>query len=142
MRWPVGGVRAGQTDRRVASNVDVAPTIFTATGVDPGYKVDGRSLLETWVRDRMFFESWRSPGSPAPQWASVRTDGYQYVEYYDAAGDVTFREYYDLDTDPWQLRNRMAPGDPSDDPPGLPLIHAQLAADRSCSGTTPPQPCP
>jgi arylsulfatase A-like enzyme len=67
MRWPAGDVAAGAKDGRVASNVDVAPTIFHAVGVDPGYEVDGRSLLDPWVRDRMFFESWKSPGSPAPR---------------------------------------------------------------------------
>jgi arylsulfatase A-like enzyme len=142
MRWPTGSVGIGQKDGRVAANVDVAPTILDAAGVDPGYEMDGRSLLDTWTRDRMFFESWPSPGSPAPQWASIRTNDYQYVEYYTFGGDVSFREYYSLQDDPWQLHNLLKPGNTADDPAGLAPIQAQLAADRNCHGTGPPQPCP
>lgn len=142
MLWPAGGVAAGAKDARVASNVDLAPTIYHATGLVAGYEVDGRSLFNEWTRDRMFMESWPSTGSPAPRWASIRTAAYHYIEYYDAEGNVTFREYYKLGSDPWQLHNVLATAGPGEEPAHLPLVQAQLAADSVCSGTTGPGACP
>jgi hypothetical protein len=61
---------------------------------------DGQSLLdEQWAPDKMLLEHRSS--STVPGYASIRTAEYKYIEYY--AKDmrrVTFREYYDLTSDP------------------------------------------
>jgi arylsulfatase A-like enzyme len=138
VRWP-GRVAAGRLDERIATMVDIAPTILQAAGIDtiPG-QVDGRSLLESWVRDHMLIESWFVP------WASLRTRSYQYTEWYDALGLVTFREYYDLANDPWQLTNLLGDANPANDPPPAVLasLSAQLATDRLCVGVDGPAGCP
>ena len=37
----------------------------------------------------------------------MRTPHYRYAEYYrHNTFDLIFREYYDLDVDPWELENR------------------------------------
>lgn len=147
VRWP-GVLEAGTKDGRLLGNVDVAPTILAAAGItpDPQYPVDGRSILDPFTRDRMLTEHWAAPGGfpPTPTWASLRTSEWQYVEYYDEAGVVTFREYYDLIEDPHQLVNLLGDGDASNDPApeAVADISAQLNEDRLCLGTLPPAGCP
>lgn len=151
MRWP-GHVAAGTTDDRFALNVDIAPTVVAATGVTAGNAaMDGRSLLDPSERDRMMFEYYSDrtivkPGRfPTPTWASLRTAGYQYIEYYGTDGVVpTVDEYYDLQSDPYELDNVLGDSDPSNDPDQATLaqLRAQLNADRMCSGTSGVNACP
>jgi hypothetical protein len=57
-----------------------------------------------------------------------------YVEYYLADGlTPTFREYYSLRDDPWQLENLLGNADPTDDPL-FDELSSQLDHDRRCSG--------
>ncbi len=114
--WP-GRVATGSTDHRLISQVDIAPTVLVAAGVtpDPNYPIDGRSLSEPSSRARSLTEYWTSSDdrsvSPTPVWASLRTSQYQYVEYYASDEQtVTFREYYDLVGDRWQLTNLLNAG--------------------------------
>jgi arylsulfatase A-like enzyme len=139
VRWP-GQVVPGTTEGRLIGTVDIAPTILAAAGVpqDASMPMDGRSLLDTgWTRDRMLMEYWPWNGSSSPAWASSRGTDYQYIEYYDDAGRITFREYYDLRGDPWQLTNLLHDGDPGNDPNVSPL-HERLVEDRACVGDTCP----
>jgi len=46
---------------------------------------------------------------------------------------VTFREYYDLKTDPGETQNLLADNDPSNDP-NVKALHAKLLAEASCRG--------
>jgi len=137
MRFP--GHVERSTDHRMVANIDIAPTIYDATGVEPQNEVDGRSLLDTsWVRDRLLFELEES--KKWPRWASTLTQGYQYTEYYDRQGILTFREYYDLLEDPWQLLNLLGDDDPLNDPDPMTqaTLNRQLAEDKSCSASTCP----
>jgi len=146
MRWPEGSVAQGRVRRTFAANIDIAPTILETTGIapDPAYPIDGRSLLGGGQdRDVMFTEEWAS--SAAPRWASLRTNDYQYVEYY--AGDgfgVVFREFYDLRADPWQLDNLLGDADANNDPSHLQLaqLSIELARASRCTGTTGLRACP
>jgi arylsulfatase A-like enzyme len=140
MRW-LGHLPAGTRDTRLAANVDIAPTVLEAAGIpqDPAKPpLDGRSLLAPDARNRLLLERWRERVAPwIPNWASLRTRDYQYIEYYADDGVTTiFREYYDLRRDPWQLTNLLHDGNPNNDPNVAPL-RRQLAADRQCSGTGP-----
>jgi arylsulfatase A-like enzyme len=144
-RWP-GTVGAGRDDARLALNVDVAATVLDATGIsaDPEYPLDGRSLLETWERDHIYSEN-KFGGSGFPSWSTVRTHTDQYIEWYDESLEaVSFREYYDLTTDPWQLRNLLGDADPANDPPPerLSELALQIARDRRCEGASGPGACP
>ncbi|MDQ3962358.1 MAG: sulfatase [Actinomycetota bacterium] len=127
LRWPGHGP---EDDSRLVTNVDIAPTIYAATGVTAA--TDGRDLLDTsWDRDRIHLEYFGDPNAPAiPRWASTWTPSGQYVEYYGPGSTVGFIEYYDLLDDPWQLRNtKAAPND---------TWATRLRADRSCSGASCP----
>jgi hypothetical protein len=48
----------------------------------------------------------------------------------------TFREYYDLANDPWELTNYLGDSDFMNDPPAQTLnaLHAQLVSDLTCAG--------
>jgi arylsulfatase A-like enzyme len=136
LRWP-GHVRAGSVDKRIAANIDIAPTILAASGIRPASEVlpmDGRSLLSPSSRRQLLLEYW-GPNfqSHVPTWASIRTPRFQYVEYYDRTRQVTFREYYDLRRDRWQLLNLLHDGDASAHP-DVRRLSRRLAIARRCAG--------
>ena len=134
-RWP-GVIAAGVTDKRIVGVLDVPVTIMDAAGIEPsGPPMDGLSMLVEESRDRILLEFFREQGVPA--WVSVRTHRYQYVEYYRSDGTISFREYYDLKGDPWQLVNLLHDGDP-DNNPDTTRAQARLRSDRHCSGAACP----
>lgn len=139
--WP-GHIEPGSVDNRVVANIDIAPTIMDAVGLTPDASrpMDGRSLLDPdWDRPTLYTEYWHSPETPVPHWGSVRTPGYHYIEYYSSdRTTIEFREYYNLEKDPWELRNLFADGDPSNDPENAPQLSAQVEAFSRCAGATCP----
>jgi arylsulfatase A-like enzyme len=143
LSWPAGGYGAGTTDSRLVANIDIAPTILHAAGITPTTPQDGRSLLTPFTRDRLLLEWWAegaAPGAP-PSWASWLSTTRQYVEYYNLTNDVsgqptgsgaiTFREYYDLAKDPYQLDNLLYRATQTTEQSlGIADLSRQLAADR------------
>ena len=139
LRWP-DHIAPGTSDSRLVANIDVAPTILDATGVTPdaGPKMDGRSLLDTgWERERLLLEYKKHVYYPAPVWASTITKTFQYTEYYEG-GETVAREYYDLATDPFQLRNLLGDDDTLNDPATASELSVQLDKDRTCEGASCP----
>lgn len=141
VRWP-GRVPAGAVDDRLVTHVDIAPTILAATGVSQGHAtLDGRDILSGAARQQALTEYWNDANNNPniPSWASIRTGAYQYTEYYNSAtpAAVTFREYYNLQADPYQLVNLLADGVPSNDPDTAPLSQT-LRAARQCVGASCP----
>jgi arylsulfatase A-like enzyme len=136
MRWP-GRVEAGATDDSLVANVDLAPTIMEVAGLIPDrrYPVDGRSLLGTDERDELFLEQLENWRVGLPDWRSLRTSELQYVEYYSRKGAIIAREYYDLTTDPWQLRNLLGDRDPANDP-DVGELSERLMSYADCSGAS------
>ena len=135
--WPKGFEVARRDDRLVA-NIDVAPTILDASGVEPdaGFAPDGRSLLDTsWERERLLIEAWRERDN-VPTWAGFVSTEDSYIEYYDPDNVITFREYYELVTDPYQLRNLFGDSDPFNDPPDSLQMMEDLIGARTCAGPT------
>ena len=137
MRWP-SNVEGG-IDRRLVANMDIAPTVLDAAGFPKRARKhkDGRSLLsKKWTRDEMLLENW--PSQTVPAYAALRSLDRLYVEYYkDDLQTITFREFYDLDADPWELENLLADGDGSTGPgrASLERLHERLQKLRSCRGT-------
>jgi arylsulfatase A-like enzyme len=153
-RWP-GHLPSGKIDKRIAANVDIAPTVAEAVGFPARIrsKMDGRSLFIPNGRDHALMEyeaeaSSLDPNKPRkhpPTWASIRTRDYQYIENYGLDGEtVRFREFYDLKKDPFQLRNALR-DERKENNPSRKLIrslHRQLARERHCKGTTGTRACP
>ena len=69
----------------------------------------------------------------------MRTTQYLYVEYYGNTNATnttpTFREYYDMINDPYQLTNLYNDGNTTNDP-NTAVLSAQLASLKNCAGTT------
>jgi arylsulfatase A-like enzyme len=145
VRWP-GRIASGSDDPRLALNVDVAATVLDATGTKPDaeFPLDGRSLLQPWDREHVYSEN-KFGGKGFPSWSTVRTHQDQYVEWYDEDLEtISFREYYDLTVDPWQLSNLLGDADPANDPPPerLTELALSIARDRRCEGASGPGACP
>src|SRR5918992_5453895 len=137
VRWP-GHVAGASVDPRFASLVDIAPTIFKAARIE-SVGTDGRSLLGTNRRNRVFMEYWRNGAFNIPGWRAVRNRIRLYVEYLgDNRRRVIFREYYRLLRDPWQLKNVLKDGNPDNNPSRRTLtkLHRQLVDFASCAAKT------
>jgi arylsulfatase A-like enzyme len=136
-RWP-GHITERSVEERITANVDIAPTIARAARLQvDGPPMDGHSLFDRhWTRDHLLVEYFKGDTGIAPTWSSLTALDYQYVEYYDDLGSITFREYYDLSADPWQLTNTLGDGDPANNPgPGVvATLSARLADERDCAG--------
>jgi len=145
MRWD-GHVQPGTTDSRLTATVDIVPTVLQAAGMQADYPLDGHSMLSSFSRSRILLEYWLDPGDASiPTWVSERTPSVQFVEYYDAYGAVSFREYYDLSNDPWELVNLLNDTNPSN--PDISQLVTWVRGDATCVGNTemtplPANPCP
>jgi arylsulfatase A-like enzyme len=136
MRWP-GRVSAGTVAERLVANIDVAPTVLEAAGIEPEatHPVDGVSLLQDAEREALLLEQIEKRPGALPGWAAIRTPSSIYVEYYGPDQEsVISREHYDLNEDPDQLRNTLADGDSSNDA-GTRALQARLREIRACTGT-------
>jgi arylsulfatase A-like enzyme len=134
IRWP-GHVAPGRTDRRLVANIDIAPTIMDAAGLEPPTEMDGRSLLRRWKRDRLLTENLNEMRRVPPWAALITAAGRHYVEVYDDDGVATFHEEYDLKADPWEVENLLWDGAGTVPSPDL---SSRLAADLRCRGRTCP----
>lgn len=142
IRWP-GNVLGNSVDNRLVLNVDIAPTLLDALGIeqDPDMPMDGRSLLDdSWDRSSVLLEYGLRESEEnidVPTWKGLRTKHAAYTEYYNKSGEVTFREYYDLDEDPWEMKNLLRDGNPANDGPAEALA-AQLDTVKNCKGSACP----
>jgi len=120
VRWP-GHVAASAKDARIAANIDIAPTIYDAAGIKPGYSVDGMSLLRDRQRPWLLLE-YLNPDTPAiPRWRAFLAPGKrEYIQWEDG-----FVEDYDLRRDPNQMDARNLAD---------PTIAAKIEAAKNCRG--------
>jgi arylsulfatase A-like enzyme len=133
MRW-AGQIPAGTVSERLVANIDVAPTVLEAAGIEPGATVDGVSLLRNSKREGLLLEQIEKRRRSLPGWAAIRTPSSIYVEYYGHDQEsVLFREHYDLGTDPHQLRNTLADDDPANDARAR-ALRVRLREIRACTG--------
>jgi arylsulfatase A-like enzyme len=137
-RWPTR-IPGGSVDDRLVANVDLAPTIAQVARLSAASPpMDGRSLFSgRWARDHILVEYFEGDTGIAPTWASITATSHQYVEYYNEDGNRTFREYYDLVRDPWQLVNTLGDFDPTNDPSPATLneLATRLGVERECAGS-------
>ncbi len=138
-RWP-GHIPAGARSDEIVANIDVAPTILDAAGIetDPRVPTDGRSLLSDETRDEIVIEMYDNWRQHLPDWASILTSSFQYIEYYkrgyeERGARELFREYYDLESDPFQLDNLLTDPFPGNDP-DVRSLSSRLASYRTCAG--------
>ncbi len=100
-------VPRARSERRLVTNVDIAPTIARAAGIRIG--TEGRSMLPL-LRD-LRVDDWRRRvaienmggevrGDGIPTYCGLRTERWSYVLY-----ETNEEELYDLEADPYQLEN-------------------------------------
>lgn len=138
VRWP-GHFPIGSRDDLVA-NIDFAPTILEAAGIKPpkSWTIDGDSFLDGEGHSELILEYWEEPGHGFPSWAALRTEDWIYVEYLNKERDAVFaREYYDLQSDPFQLTNLLQDGKDDNDP-DVDQLHQRLVEEMTCKGSSCP----
>jgi arylsulfatase A-like enzyme len=131
-RWP-GRISPGVVDTRLVANIDVAPTVFEAVGIDPTHQVDGVSLMKAETRSKMLVEAWNRGAIGG--WASIVTPRYQYIETYeDDSVTIAHRQLYLLATDPWQLQNLLGDNRAKNDS-DVKGLSTEVRAARNCGVT-------
>ena len=142
LRWD-GHVATG-TSTDLVSNVDIAPTIYQATGTGPGSSVilDGHSLLSPVNRSVEFNEYWYDTANGnVPTWAELHDTHFAYIETYNSdTGALAFQEYYNLDNDPAEATNLLKDASKTNDPAKslVTSLHNQVTTYRTCAGSTCP----
>lgn len=101
------GFPAGSTASQPALNIDLAPTILVAAGLDPQPLLDGRDLKPLAndaqiAKGRAILLENFYPLGQEPLVQQVRVENWSYTAW---AND---RELYDLATDPYQMVNLVA----------------------------------
>jgi arylsulfatase A-like enzyme len=133
LRWP-GHVAPGAEDDRLVAGIDLAPTLLSAVGLEPGATPDGLDLLDPGAdRPYLLLEFRGFPASPVPTWSALISTWIEYVEYVDDRGLIDFREFYRIRRDPHQLVNVLRDGDPTNDP-DVRALSAILERLRTCAG--------
>lgn len=125
MQYP-GHIAPGTRVEAPVQNVDYAPTFLDYAGVAAPETIQGRSLREVadgdapadW-REDIYYHYYEYPGFHSVRaHYGVRTDRYKLIRFY---GDINQWEFYDLETDPTEMHNRI------DDPRAQPIV-AELKA--------------
>jgi arylsulfatase A-like enzyme len=94
---------------------DIAPTVIELAGGKPGPQIQGRSLLPLFParqparwRKSILIEYWAEQAMPwlvGMTYKAVRTDRHKYIHWVNRGSAGELDELYDLDRDPYELRN-------------------------------------
>jgi len=101
-----------KTMEPMVQNIDVAPTILAAAGIEKPAHFHGQSIIPllqgqgvAW-RDKIFYEYyWEYDFPQTPTMHGVRTDRYKLIRYH---GIWDTNEFYDLQEDPDEMHNLIA----------------------------------
>ncbi len=101
----------GRVVEEVVANIDVAPTILEAMGLETPAHMDGQSFLPlaqgkdvAWRDYFLYVYYWEKNFPQSPTVFSLRGDRYKYITYY---GLWDADELYDLDQDPNESKNLL-----------------------------------
>ena len=110
-------VRAGVTRDALVICQDIAPTLIELAGGTPGPQVQGRSLLPVLasgrarLRKSVLVEYWAENAMPwlvGMTYKAIRTDRHKYIHWVNRGRDGELDELYDLQADPYELKNLNA----------------------------------
>ncbi|MBV8910032.1 MAG: sulfatase [Gammaproteobacteria bacterium] len=108
IRYPAR-IRAGTSSKRMALNLDLAPTLLDLVGAETPSHFQGKTLMtlaanpdSPWRADWLY-EYYEYPGNEEVRpCRGVRTERYKYIHYFTAPEEF---ELYDLESDPAEMRN-------------------------------------
>lgn len=107
--WGPSFVQRGHVSRELAHTIDIAPTFCAEAAVEPMETTDGQALSESLRGSAR--DAWiNRPGLTEFVWSkSLRRGRYRLVHYTRAMFQDTypqgFGELYDVEADPWEMRN-------------------------------------
>jgi N-acetylglucosamine-6-sulfatase len=116
LRYP-RRVRPGGRESRLVICQDIAPTLIELAGGRPGPQVQGRSLLPLLERRRapwrtsFLIEYWAEQAFPwlvGMTYKAVRTGRWKLIHWVNRGRAGELDELYDLERDPYELRNLNA----------------------------------
>ncbi|MCP5111578.1 MAG: sulfatase [bacterium] len=103
--------RGGTVVDEVVANIDIAPTVFEAMGLEKPAHMDGQSFLRLgkgekipWREYFLYVYYWEKNFPQSPTVFSLRGDRYKYITYY---GLWDTDELYDLQDDPNETKNLL-----------------------------------
>lgn len=104
--------KGGTTVEQVVANIDVAPTLLAAAGLEAPASIEGRSFLplargETipWRQHLLYEYYWERNFPQTPTVHALREDRYKFIRFH---GLWDLDELYDLAADPMESRNLLA----------------------------------
>lgn len=109
MRYP-DKIKAGEINRNLVLNLDIAPTVLDAAGVQVPGNLQGQSLLSLtsdsapgW-RTSLYYHYYEFPygAHKVKKHFGIRTDRYKLIHFYN---DIDEWELFDLKKDPYELNN-------------------------------------
>jgi N-acetylglucosamine-6-sulfatase len=102
-------IKGGTVLDQMIANIDVAPTIMEAMGLQKPAHMDGQSFLPLargrdvpWRNEFLYVYYWEKNYPQTPTIFSLRGDRYKFITYY---GLWDADELYDLQNDPHETRN-------------------------------------
>jgi arylsulfatase A-like enzyme len=104
------GLPANSVVNEIVANIDIAPTVLDAAGLDSKEHFDGRSFyalakaepVDVW-RDELLYEYyWEFNYPSTPTTLALRTDDYKFIQYH---GIWDTDELYNLKDDPNEMHN-------------------------------------
>jgi N-acetylglucosamine-6-sulfatase len=103
----------GRRLKEMVLNVDIAPTLLDAAGVTVPESMQGRSMMpklrgedSPWREEFLYEYFWERSFPQTPTVLGVRTDRYKLMQYH---GIWDRYELYDLENDPDEMNNLLAP---------------------------------
>jgi N-acetylglucosamine-6-sulfatase len=113
IRYPLL-IKSGTRRKELVITQDIAPTLLELAGGRPGPHIQGLSLLplfknqkRAW-RKSILIEYWAEQALPwlvGMSYKAVRTDRHKYIRWLNRSANGDSTEIYDLERDPWELKN-------------------------------------
>ena len=101
--------QGGTVVDKMVANIDIAPTVMAAMGLQKPAHMDGSSFIElaqgrdvTWRDYFLYVYYWEKNFPQSPTVFSLRSDRYKYSTYY---GLWDTDEFFDIQTDPMEQNN-------------------------------------
>ena len=107
--------KAGRKIKNLVICQDIAPTLIELAGGKPGAQIQGASLVPLLAggkprgwRKSFLVEYWAEQAMPwlvGMTYKAIRTDRYKYIHWVNRGRSGELDELYDLEKDPWELKN-------------------------------------